>query len=135
MDSCDKTLKEFINEMSENCYSNEGKALTSIGYYIACQLSIEILESIDYLHQNNIIHRDLKPSNIMLKRDSRRFIRIVDFGLIAIHEFGDQSHSSDAGDYDYIAPEVYAGRIYDTKADIYSLGITLSHLFYIDIKK
>jgi serine/threonine protein kinase len=60
----------------------------------------------------------------MLKRDKgKKCIRIVDFGLMAVHEYSDQTHSSDKGNYDYIAPEVYDGRIYDTKADIYSFGI------------
>jgi hypothetical protein len=34
-----------------------------------------------------------------------------------------------------MAPEVFDGRIYDTKADIYSLGKILGHLFDIDVQK
>ncbi len=48
----------------------------------------------------------------------KKFIRIVDLGLMAVHKYSDQTHSSDKGNYDYIAPEVYDGRIYDIKADI-----------------
>jgi serine/threonine protein kinase len=73
----------------------------------------------------------------MVKRNKAkgRYIRIVDIGLIAIHEFADQKHSSDKGNIDYIAPEVFEGKIYDTKADIYSLGILLGELFEINDNK
>jgi len=131
MDLCDKTLKQIIEEIKSDSILNNDKTLTPIGYYIASQLFIEILESVHYLHEFNIIHRDLNPYNIMLKipENFENFIKVVDFGLIAIHEFADQTHSSDKGNIEYIAPEVLNGRKYDTKADIYSLGVVLRNLF------
>jgi 5'-AMP-activated protein kinase catalytic alpha subunit len=39
----------------------------------------DIVNGVDYCHQNNIIHRDLKPENLLLDND--RSIIIVDFGL------------------------------------------------------
>ncbi len=80
--------------------------MTPIGYYLLSQIFIEILECVQFLHENNIIHRDLNPYNIMLMRGRKIFIRIVDFGLIAIYEFADHTHSSNKGNFDYIAPEV-----------------------------
>jgi serine/threonine protein kinase len=137
MDLCDKTLKEIIEEIRSDSILKDDNILTPIGYYIASQLFIEILESVQHLHKNNIIHRDLNPSNIMLKipENFESFIKIVDFGLIAIHESADQTHSSDKGNYDYIAPEVFDGRKYDTKADIYSLGKISSELFDFEINE
>jgi tRNA A-37 threonylcarbamoyl transferase component Bud32 len=135
MDLCNKTLEQIIDEIRENTDLKKDKILTPIGYYLLSQIFIEILECVQFLHENNIIHRDLNPYNIMLTRDRKIFIRIVDFGLIAIHEFADQTHSSDEGHPDYMAPEVFDGRIYDTKADIYSLGKILGHLFDIDVQK
>jgi hypothetical protein len=137
MNLCDKTLKQIIDEIRNDSIFRKDNILTPTGYFLLSQIFIEILESVQFLHQNHIIHRDLNPYNIMLeiKSDIQCFIRIVDFGLIAIHEFADQSHSSNKGNIDYIAPEVLDGRIYNTKVDIYSLGILLSDLFDIDIKK
>jgi serine/threonine protein kinase len=111
--------------------------LTPIGYYIASQLLIEILQSVQYLYDIDIIHRDLNPYNIMLNNESKRktFIRVVDFGLMAIHEYADQAHSSNKGNIDYIAPEVFDENNYNTKADIYSLGVILSQLFDINIQE
>lgn len=45
-----------------------------------------ILEGVHYIHDRNYIHRDMKPANIMLK-DSEGFdVKIVDFGLSAVHK-------------------------------------------------
>jgi serine/threonine protein kinase len=65
---------------------------------------------------------------LKIPENFKRFIRIVDFGLIAIHESSDQTHSSDKGNVKYAAPKVLNGRKYNTKADIYNLGILLDQL-------
>jgi serine/threonine protein kinase len=114
--------------------SNE--TLTPIGYYIASQLFIEILESVDFLHKRNppIIQRDLKLETILLKKseDSKRLMKIEDFGLIAIHEFALKSHTIDKGTIKYMAPQVMKSTKYDTKADIFSLRVVMQELFCID---
>jgi alpha-tubulin suppressor-like RCC1 family protein/tRNA A-37 threonylcarbamoyl transferase component Bud32 len=135
MELCDKTLQQLMDEINSDSNIKDNENLTQIGYYIASQLFIEILECVQYLHKNQIIHRDLNPYNIMIKmnRKNNRFIKICDFGLIAIHKFAQQSHTQDRGNISYAAPEVLIGRKYDTKADIYSLGIVLINLFNIDI--
>ena len=51
----------------------------------ASLLMKNILEGVDYIHEMNYIHRDLKPENILLD-DVRGFnVKIVDFGLSAMH--------------------------------------------------
>jgi hypothetical protein len=135
MDLCDKTLHQLMNEIKNGSNIKDNENLTQIGYYIASQLFIEILECVQFLHNNQIIHRDLNPYNIMIKMNGQnnRFIKICDFGLIAIHKFAQQSHTQDKGHPSYAAPEVVDGKKYDFKADIYSLGRTLQNLFNIDI--
>jgi serine/threonine protein kinase len=132
---CDKSLQQLMDEINSDFNIKDKENLTQIGYYIASQLFIEILECVEYLHKNQIIHRDLYPENIMIKMNGQnnRFIKICDFGLISIHKFAQQSHTKDRGHIRYAAPEVFNGRNYDTKADIYSLGIILINLFDIDI--
>jgi serine/threonine protein kinase len=70
---------------------------------------------------------------IQMNGENNRFIKICDFGLIAIHKFAQQSHTEDRGQIRYAAPEVLDGRKYDFKADIYSLGRILQNLFHIDM--
>ena len=43
-----------------------------------------------------------------------------------------QYYTQDIGHMNFAAPEVLEGRRYDTKSDIYSLGIILKELFIID---
>jgi serine/threonine protein kinase len=131
MELCDKTLKEVMNEINKDPKMKLNQILTPMGYFIASRLYIEILEGVQYLHENKIIHRDLNPFNIMLIIDSihERIVRICDFNLIAIHKYASQPHSSQRGNISYIAPEVENGRNYDTKSDLYSLGVILDELF------
>jgi alpha-tubulin suppressor-like RCC1 family protein len=137
MELCDKTLQQLMNEINSDFNIKVNNNLTQIGYYIASQLFIEILECVQYLHKNEIIHRDLYPNNIMIKMngENNRFIKICDFGLIAIHNFAQQSHTQNIGHIRYAAPEVLDGRKYSTKADIYSLGRILRNLFDIDMDR
>jgi serine/threonine protein kinase len=137
MDLCDFTLLEAMNKVN-NELKTKGQTLTPIGYYIASQLLIEILESIDYMHKQNppIIHRDLKPNNILITRGiNNRFVKIGDFGLATAHESAEQSHSQMIGTIKYMAQEVLISKKYDTKADIYSLGVITQEMFNIDVNK
>jgi serine/threonine protein kinase len=137
MELCDSALEEVINEIKENYNLFRNDSLTLLGYYIASFIFIEILKGVNHLHQLDpqIIHRDLKPENILLKKkDNKISVKIADFGLIAFHKFAErsQTHTEDIGDIRYAAPEVLDGNQYDTKSDIYSLGIILQKLFEID---
>jgi hypothetical protein len=152
MELCDTTLQQIIDEIQSDInFRNKIKdILTPIGYYIASQLFIEIVKGVQYLHKNNIIHRDLNPNNILIKREEffdfiyrkgkiRSFVKIGDFGLIAIHKYAQQPHTRDRGTLKYMAPEVKKrledNTNYDFKADIYSLGFILEDLLNIDIKR
>ncbi|XP_054161083.1 uncharacterized protein LOC128959171 [Oppia nitens] len=108
-------------------------------YYITCELLLEVLECVRYIHELNppVIHRDLKPDNILIANDIRngRFIKLCDLGLITIHDSLSQSHTSRVGTPNFIAPEVIGGRKYNTKADVYSIGATIEKLFEFDINE
>jgi serine/threonine protein kinase len=65
---------------------------------------------------------------------SGRFIKLADFGLATIREFDEQSHTLGSETMKYMAPEVLT-RKYDTKVDIFSLGVIIQELFNIDINK
>jgi serine/threonine protein kinase len=135
MDLCLFTLREAMNKVNEELYIGKGQILNPIGFYIAGELLAEILGSIDFLHKQNIIHRDLKPQNILLSNGANgRFIRIADFGITTAHS-GEESHTQLRGTLKYMAPEVLNSRKYDTKADIYSIGVITQEMFNININK
>jgi hypothetical protein len=135
MELCYKTLKEIIEIIKQQLCKEELLAMTPFGLFISSELFIEILECVNFLHEQvpPIIHRDLKPSNILITHGrDERFVKLADFGLAVNHEFKDQSHTQGAGTEKYMAPEVHKSRKYNTKADIYSLGKILQDLSDIE---
>ncbi len=78
--------------------------------------------------EQGLVHRDVKPSNIMLTELGK--VKLVDFGLAAhgaaVTRDGDGRVAPVlVGTYGYMAPEVAAGRAFDFRSDVYSLGVTL----------
>ncbi|BGP20662.1 hypothetical protein JCM10213_001092 [Rhodosporidiobolus nylandii] len=83
----------------------------------------EVLVALSFLHSQGIIHRDVKAANILLTQTGR--ILLADFG-VAAHLQANSKRSTFTGTPLWMAPEVITdGKLYDTKADIWSLGITL----------
>jgi hypothetical protein len=138
MELCNMSLDKFIETLEKDLNLERSDGLINFNYYISSEIFIGILEGVNFLHKQKpqIIHRDLKPENIMLKMDKYKnfHIKIADFGLATLHKFADQSHKPDKGDVKYMAPEVGNFEIYDTKSDIYSLGMILKDLFLIDLE-
>jgi serine/threonine protein kinase len=98
----------------------------------------QILEALEALHDLGIVHRDLKPSNVFLARHG---VKLLDFGLA--RSFGqDIPHESDAlqtatlltasgiimGTPHYMAPEQARGDIASPSADIFATGCILYEL-------
>ncbi|KAJ0318436.1 hypothetical protein COL5a_010669 [Colletotrichum fioriniae] len=72
-----------------------------------------------YIHSQNIIHRDVKPDNVLLDADGH--VHLTDFN-VASDIIPGKVLSSKSGTLAYLAPEVYAGKGYDVRADWWSLG-------------
>lgn len=114
-------------------------------------IRMELLESIDDYYENNqitnkdilklgmdissalsdckklkIIHRDIKPDNIFISKFGS--YKLGDFGIARNLE-RTTSGLSKKGTYNYMAPEVYMGKAYNSNVDIYSLGIVLYRYF------
>jgi alpha-tubulin suppressor-like RCC1 family protein len=139
MELCDQTLDDVTKEFDKESHFKTSGTLTPVGYYIASQIFIQILKGVNHLHTQNppLIHRDLKPANILLKKDEDKgvCVKIADIGLAVIHKYSEQSHTLDKGTPKYMAPEVIKDKKYDTKADIYSLGVIFENLFSLDMNE
>ena len=85
------------------------------------KLGIDICSALELCRDNGIIHRDIKPQNIFVSRYAG--YKLGDFSVAMMKNI--KSSPDMAGTYSYMAPEVYKGKAYDDRVDIYSLGMVL----------
>ncbi|MEO8231083.1 MAG: protein kinase [Ignavibacteriota bacterium] len=112
---------EYIEgDTLESLIRNNGR----IEFIYAMELLTQILNGIEFAHQQGFIHRDLKPSNIILDLNGNP--KIMDFGISkSIDELKSiTQHNARPGTLLYMSPEQLSGNLITVKSDLYGLGIT-----------
>ncbi len=99
----------------------------------AFDVSIQIAEGLQSVHDAGIIHRDLKTPNIMV--DPQRVARLMDFGIAKRQEGGGASTATGQvlGTPEYMSPEQAQGQRVDFRSDVYALGIVIYEIFTGDV--
>jgi eukaryotic-like serine/threonine-protein kinase len=129
-----KTLERYIHNLPKEAPGsfmvNEEKL----------DISLQLVEGMEYLHKKKLIHRDVKPANVFLPRPGigRLLVRLGDFGIVKWGDFHASlstgvltaTNQRGLGTLKYMSPEqAIAPKNVGAKSDIYSLGITLFELF------
>ncbi|KAJ7680224.1 Pkinase-domain-containing protein, partial [Mycena polygramma] len=84
----------------------------------------EVLIALSYLHKVPVIHRDIKAANVLVTATGK--VMICDFGVSALLTTAGSKRNTMTGTPYWMAPEVVQTvPAYDTKADIWSLGIMI----------
>ena len=95
-----------------------------MGIGTAISIAKQVCEGLSEAHRLGVIHRDLKPNNIMIDKDGNA--RIMDFGIArSLKEKGITGAGVIVGTPEYMSPEQVEAKEFDTRADIYSLGVIL----------
>jgi len=96
----------------------------SYGEKDASYIVNQILQAVQYLHNQGVVHRDLKPENLLVRdlNESNIHIYVADFGLSrASHD--KETFNTYCGSPEYVAPEILACVPYEKAVDLWSVGV------------
>ena len=126
MELCDTSLGHILNEK------------------IIKKKEFEINEILEILHQlnntfkimvkNNLAHRDLKLDNILLKKNEKgqNIWKLIDYGTSKQLPKLSLEYTTFVGSICYIAPEILEEKSYNNKCDLWSLGIIIYSLCFLE---
>ncbi|MFT3819652.1 MAG: serine/threonine-protein kinase [Rubrivivax sp.] len=91
----------------------------------AVRIMRELLQALDYAHQQGIVHRDIKPANVML--DAGGHVKLTDFGVARVANANQDRTMPGTlvGTPSYMSPEQILGLAVGSRADIFAAGVIL----------
>ncbi len=106
---------------------------------IPIELSVQILRAVadglEHAHSATdfegkpleMVHRDVNPSNVLVSVGG--MVKLVDFGIArATTTMRPEDRGMFAGTYHYMSPEQAAGKVVDSRSDLFSLGTLIQEL-------
>lgn len=92
----------------------------------AVLLTVALLRTLSYVHDQGIVHRDVKLANVMRVPDAPLpRIKLMDFGVARAGD-SDLTHVGDLiGTPAFMAPEQLEGLAVDGRSDLFSAGVVL----------
>jgi mitogen-activated protein kinase kinase 1 len=92
---------------------------------LACVVH-QILFGLAYLYHEHTMHRDIKPANILINSAGR--VKLTDLGISKTLDFTLAAATTFVGTTKYMSPERLNSERYDSRADIWSLGLVAMEL-------
>lgn len=87
----------------------------------------QIAQGLYAAHQQKVVHCDLKFDNVLVSANG--LVKIADFGIARLNQQKSMQQTLSFGCRDVLAPEILAGKVFDHRADLFSLGILAYKLF------
>ena len=107
-------------DLSEKIKSQNNKSFTEseiLDYFTQICLALK------HIHEKKIIHRDLKSGNVFLMKNG--LVKLGDFGIAKGFQNTMDKAKTMVGTPYYLSPEILENKPYDSKSDIWSLGVLL----------
>ena len=89
-------------------------------------IMVQLLDALEYSHQQGVVHRDIKPANIIIMVNGK--LKVADFGIARVDASNLTQIGAIMGTPGYMAPEQYSGEVANMHADIFSAGVVLYQL-------
>lgn len=91
----------------------------------AMMILVQILLALRHVHQRRVVHRDVKSGNIFLT--THGVVKLGDFGVSRRLAVGEEHKTelalTQVGTPYYLSPEIFEGKRYGRKSDVWSLGV------------
>ena len=69
-------LGKSLEDIFENVLEKKNMSLRCV-----CNLGIQMIEILEFIHNKNVIHRDIKPDNFLMSNGSNKYLYLLDYGL------------------------------------------------------
>ena len=125
MELCDNDLSNELKKRRKGFSAKEIKSIMS-----------QLNNAFKKMDDNEIIHRDLKIENILIKykdETKKDFIpKLCDYGFSKILKENDLTFTG-LGTASTKAPEIWEGELYNSKVDLWSVGVIIYQLHFKDL--
>lgn len=89
----------------------------------AVAMTLQILDALEYSHENGVIHLDLKPSIVFVLEKDR--VKVADFGIALANDGEPTNVGGISETASGMAPEQLTGGLVDHRADLFGAGAML----------
>ena len=126
-------IEELLGKSLHNIFIENGKKCNLIDF---CQIGIQLLDRLEWIHSKNYLYIDIKPENILIGKKEPNVIYFVDFG------FCKKYRSSKTGKHilpkitgqlngalRYASPHSLKGKEASRRDDLIALGYMLIYLY------
>jgi len=118
MELCDGSLLDYINKLGRRLSDKEIK-----------EIFYELNNGFKKMVFNKIVHRDIKLENFLIKIKNNKIIpKLCDFGFSK--EIYERSNNTLLGTPKTCAPEIIEGKEYDSKVDLWSIGVIIYYCYF-----
>lgn len=128
----DNTYSIFLEYVSGGSIGHLLRKYGKFEESLVKDLTVQMLQGLNYIHSKGILHRDLKADNLLLEIDG--VLKISDFGISkrAKDIYTSQSKLNFQGTIFWMAPEIINdtnGSGYNAKVDIWAAGCVVLEMF------